>query len=197
MSTAADRQSARSGAPIDPHDGPPDNPDDGSVVSASLLRVTTALPGGGEVRPGQREMAAAVSKAIVNSSHLIVEAGTGTGKSLGYLVPAIVSGATVVVSTATKALQDQLANKDLPFLLRHLGTDFTYALLKGRSNYFCLQKASELQGPKQQLQLLDDGDPLGKRFDNAKVMEQIERLVDWAQDTEIGDRAELAPVIVE
>jgi ATP-dependent DNA helicase DinG len=183
MSTDADRFDAPSGLP--------DNPDDGSAVAAALLRVTTALPGGGEVRDGQREMAAAVSKAIVNSTHLIVQAGTGTGKSLGYLVPAIISGATVVVSTATKALQDQLATKDLPFLAKHLGVPFTFALLKGRSNYFCLQKASELQGPKQQMQLLDDGEGAGRRFDGDKVMEQIDQLVDWAQETEVGDRAEL------
>ncbi len=175
----------------DASDAPPDNPDDGSVVAGALLRVTTALPGGGEVREGQRLMAAAVSKAIVNSDHLIVQAGTGTGKSLGYLVPAIISGAKVVVSTATKALQDQLAGKDLPFLTKHLGVPFTFALLKGRSNYFCLQKAAELQGPKSQMQLLDDGDS-SRRFDGAKVLEQIDELIDWAQDTEIGDRAELS-----
>ena len=175
----------------DTAEGPADNPDDGSVVAAALARVTAALPGGGEARPGQREMAAAVSKAIVNSSHLIVQAGTGTGKSLGYLVPAIISGATVVVSTATKALQDQLASKDLPFLAKHLDVAFTFALLKGRSNYFCMQKASELQSSKNQMQLLDDGDS-SRRFDGEKVKEQIEQLVDWAQDTEIGDRAELS-----
>ncbi len=164
-----------------------------STAADSLARVTGALPGGGEVRDGQREMVDAVSKAIVGSRHLIVQAGTGTGKSLGYLVPAILSGATVVVSTATKALQDQLASKDLPFLTKHLGVPFTFALLKGRSNYFCLQKASELgSGNKQQMQLLDDGDALAKRADSARVIEQIEQLVDWAQDTDIGDRAELS-----
>ena len=183
---------APAGPGADDRLGPPDNPDDGSVVAAALLRVTTALPGGGEVRSGQREMAAAVSRAIVNGHHLIVQAGTGTGKSLGYLVPAIVSGATVVVSTATKALQDQLAGKDLPFLAKHLEIPFTFALLKGRSNYFCLQKASELQGPRQQMQLLDDGEGTARRFDGAKVLQQIDELLDWAQDTEIGDRAELS-----
>ena len=172
-------------------DGPPDNPDDGSAVTGALARVTAALPGGGEVREGQRAMAVAVAKAIANSGHLIIQAGTGTGKSLGYLVPAIISGATVVVSTATKALQDQLAAKDLPFLAEHLDVPFTFALLKGRSNYFCVQKAAELQGPKQQMQLLDDGET-SRRFDGAKVLEQIDELIDWAQDTEIGDRAELS-----
>ena len=82
---------------------------------AALDAVTLQLPGGGEVREGQRTMAAAVANAIESGRHLLVQAGTGTGKSLAYLVPAVMSGKKVVVATATKALQDQLAGKDLPF----------------------------------------------------------------------------------
>lgn len=77
---------------------------------------------------------------MATETHLIAEAGCGTGKSLGYLIPAIVSGRRVIVSTATKALQNQLAEKDLPFLAEHLGVGFTWALLKGRSNYLCVEK---------------------------------------------------------
>ena len=78
--------------------------------------------------------------------HGLLQASTGTGKSLAYLIPAILSGKRVVVSTATKALQDQLANKDLPFLQEHLGVPFSYAVLKGRSNYLCLAKLEEVEG---------------------------------------------------
>src|SRR6516162_8823277 len=89
-----------------------------------LQRAVAALPGGGEARRGQVEMAEAVARAIEENRHLVVQAGTGTGKSLAYLVPSILSGKTVVVATATKALQDQLAQKDLPFLQEHLGQKF-------------------------------------------------------------------------
>src|SRR6266571_8263393 len=114
-------------------------------LTPALERVVGALPNGGEAREGQRAMAEAVGRAIHDRRHLVVQAGTGTGKSLAYLVPAILSGNRVVVATATKALQDQLATKDLPFLARHLGTPFDWAILKGRSNYICLQRVRELQ----------------------------------------------------
>ncbi|HEV7762014.1 MAG TPA: DEAD/DEAH box helicase, partial [Acidimicrobiales bacterium] len=77
-------------------------------VASELHRVVTQLPGGGEARPGQVEMARQVAEAIDRDRHLVVRAGTGTGKTLAYLVPAILSGQRVVVATATKALQDQL-----------------------------------------------------------------------------------------
>ena len=109
-----------------------------------LAAVTKALPGG-EERAGQVDMAVAVGRAIADKRPLIVQAGTGTGKSLAYLVPAIVSGVKVVVATATKALQDQLAGKDLPFLTEHLDRPFTFAVLKGRSNYVCLQRVHEAE----------------------------------------------------
>ena len=112
-------------------------------VEAALAKVTAALPAG-EDRPGQLTMAKAVAEAIRSQRHLVVQAGTGTGKSLGYLVPALLSGSRVVIATATKALQDQLAGKDLPFLQRHLPEHFEWAVLKGRSNYLCMQRVSEL-----------------------------------------------------
>jgi len=116
-------------------------------VTDALARVVRALPGGGEARPGQVEMAGAVADAIAAGRHVVVRAGTGTGKTLGYLVPAVLSGKRVVVATATRALQDQLAAKDLPFLDRHLGRPFTWAILKGRSNYVCVQRLAEVAPP--------------------------------------------------
>lgn len=104
------------------------------------VRLAETLPGY-ESRPPQQALAAAVEGAIFNRTHLLGEAGCGTGKSLGYLIPAILSGKRVVISTATKALQDQVANEDVPFLQEHLGKPFSFALLKGRRNYLCLNKA--------------------------------------------------------
>src|SRR5688500_15816900 len=133
-------------------------------------------------------MTSAVAESIVEGRHLVVQAGTGTGKSLSYLVPAILSGKKVVVATATKALQDQLANKDLPFLATHLDVPFGFAVLKGRSNYLCRQRAREV---------ISEGEQLG--FDEADVAaetpsllaRQVRRLVEWGKETESGDRAEL------
>ena len=95
--------------------------------------------------PRERAMVTAVAEAIAARRHLVIQAPTGVGKSLGYLVPAVLSGATVVVTTATKALQDQLAQKDLPFLAEHIGQEMEFAVLKGRSNYLCLQRLREVQ----------------------------------------------------
>src|SRR5688500_13657149 len=113
-------------------------------VLVALERVVGELPGGGEAREGQREMADAVRVGIAERKHVAVQAGTGTGKTLAYLVPAILSGRRTVVATATKALQDQLAGKDLPFLQTHLDRPFEWAVLKGRSNYLCMQRLDEL-----------------------------------------------------
>lgn len=152
---------------------------------AALDDVVGALPGGGETRPGQRTMAAAVERAIARGRHLVAQAGTGTGKSLAYLVPAIESGRKVVVATATKALQDQLVGKDLPFLAAQLERPFAFRALKGRSNYLCLQRAREALADADQLALDVGGAPA--------VADQVHRLVEWAamSGTETGDRAEL------
>src|SRR6187402_3888792 len=101
-------------------------------VLDALERVIGELPGGGETREGQRQMAEAVRLGIAERKHVAVQAGTGTGKTLAYLVPAILSGRKTIVATATKALQDQLAGKDLPFLAAHLDRPFAWSILKGR-----------------------------------------------------------------
>src|SRR5437667_10119230 len=92
-----------------------------------------------EPRPSQLAMAEQVERALAHGRALVVEAGTGTGKTLAYLLPAARSGMKVVVSTATKTLQEQLADKDVP-LLRELGVDAKVAFLKGRQNYLCLER---------------------------------------------------------
>jgi ATP-dependent DNA helicase DinG len=150
----------------------------------ALARVVAALPAG-ENRPGQRTMAQAVAAGIAGRRHVIVQAGTGTGKSAAYLVPAVLSGSKVVVATATKALQDQLAGKDLPFLREHLGLPFEYAVLKGRSNYLCRQRAHEVAGGDDQLTIDDLADDVGA------LGKEIARLVEWGRTTPTGDRADL------
>ena len=160
-------------------------------VPRALERVVRALPQGGEARHGQRAMAEAVGRAIHDRRHLIVQAGTGTGKSLAYLVPAILSGNRVVVATATKALQDQLVGKDLPFLAAHLERPFTYASLKGRSNYLCLQRAKEILGgdrdDKGEQQVITGVDPLADRAPRSELV----RLIEWATESPTGERSEL------
>src|SRR5665811_51616 len=114
------------------------------VVRATLALVAASLPGGGEAREGQAEMAGAVGRPLGSRRHLVVQAGTGTGKSLAYLVPSALSGERVVVATATKALQDQLAHFDLPQVAGAVKADVSFAVLKGRSNYLCRQRVSEI-----------------------------------------------------
>lgn len=151
-------------------------------VDTALAAVTRSLPAA-EDRPGQRQMAQAVADAIESGRHLVVQAGTGTGKTIGYLVPAILAGTTVVVATATKALQDQLAEKDLPFLQEHVGVPFEWAVLKGRSNYLCMQRLTELQpGQADQLEL----DEMA-----ATTKVEVRRLTEWSKQTTTGDQAEL------
>jgi ATP-dependent DNA helicase DinG len=108
--------------------------------------LAQTLPGY-EARPQQQELALMIEEALADERHLLAEAGCGTGKSVGYLIPAILSGRRVTVSTATKALQDQIANKDLPFLAENLGVEFDHAILKGRSNYVCLSKLADADTP--------------------------------------------------
>ncbi len=153
-----------------------------SGVARTLGRVLGALPGG-ESRPGQQEMAEAVWTALDAGRHLIVQAGTGTGKSLGYLVPALCSGKRIVVATATKALQDQLATKDLPLVQRALSRQVRFAVLKGRANYLCRQRLAETVAVAS---LGGEGVEPGARGAGMRA------LLGWAEQTEIGDRAELA-----
>ena len=115
-----------------------------SPVAATLARAVEAL--GGTHREGQERMADAVAEALAKEEHLLVQAGTGTGKSLAYLVPALMHDQRVVVATATLALQHQLVERDIPRLvdaLKGKGLDTSYAVLKGRSNYVCLHRIRE------------------------------------------------------
>ena len=168
------------GGPGGPDDDGRDDPDDGTADA--LRRVVAGLPSA-EARAGQVEMATAVARAIDRGRHLVVQAGTGTGKSLAYLVPAARSGVPVVVATATKALQDQLAGKDLPFLAEHLDEPLTFAVLKGRANYACRQRLGEIATADEQLTL--DG------LSGDAPAEELTALRTWAATSETGDRAEL------
>jgi ATP-dependent DNA helicase DinG len=156
------------------------------AVAVALEQMVAELPGGGEARLGQREMADAVRLGIAARKHVAVQAGTGTGKTLAYLVPAILSGRRTVVATATKALQDQLAGKDLPFLEEHLDRPFDWAVLKGRSNYLCMQRLDELVASgKGEGQLALDG--VAERAPATELLQ----LTTWAATSASGDRAEL------
>jgi len=149
---------------------------------------------GGQPRDGQQRMVRAVREALLESTHLAVQAGTGTGKSLAYLIPsirhAIANDTTVVISTATIALQRQLVDRDLPRLAEALtpvlGRKPTFAILKGRRNYLCLHR---LRGPDQ----VDDGDQLFDPFAISALGRQVKRLQEWAESTDTGDRDELVP----
>lgn len=162
-----------------------DTPLEGRHVShdetlQALHHVTAGLAAP-EDRPGQLDMALAVTKALNNGGRLIVQAGTGTGKTIAYLVPAILSGKKTVVSTATKTLQDQLAQSDLPLLEATLPQPFAWAVLKGRSNYVCMQRVSEVTN-NARLELEDLG---------ATHQREVDQLAKWALETKIGDVAEL------
>ncbi|MGE6760071.1 ATP-dependent DNA helicase [Corallococcus interemptor] len=130
-----------------------------------------------EHRPEQLQMARAVERAFSEGSYLLAEAGTGTGKTLAYLVPALLSGRKVVVSTATKTLQDQVFFKDLPLLSEKLGMRFEAAYLKGRGNYLCLHRYDSFEKDPQ--------------FVSKEEAKQWPLLKKWVTQTETGDRAEL------
>jgi ATP-dependent DNA helicase DinG len=132
---------------------------------------------GYEFRPSQLEMARIVEDAFEHRRHSIIEAGTGTGKTLAYLIPAIRSGRRVVVSTATKSLQEQLFQKDVPFLQKHFAPNLKAALMKGRANFLCRQKVEQMAGQ-----------PVLKGMDEMDWFAQIR---DWSKLTETGDRSEL------
>ena len=130
-----------------------------------------------EYRAGQGDMAEAVESALAEKRHLIVEAGTGTGKTLAYLVPALLSGKRIIVSTGTKNLQEQLFFKDVPFLQQHFPRPLKVCYMKGRNNYACRQKIYDA--------------------DQAPTLSGLEEVADfeiireWEKTTEIGDRAEI------
>src|SRR5713226_756572 len=135
------------------------------------------MKGSYEHRRAQLEMAQLVEQAFEARRHAIIEAGTGTGKTLAYLLPAIACGRRVVISTATKSLQEQLYQKDVPFLQKHFAPELKVAVMKGRANFLCKQKVHQM------------GDqPLLKGMEELDAFRQIR---DWAKVTQTGDRTEL------
>jgi ATP-dependent DNA helicase DinG len=171
------------------------SPAEDSPVQELLATAVSAI--GGTERTGQTVMAQAVWDAVSDGTHLAVQAGTGTGKSLAYLVPAMQLAADkrgpVVVSTATIALQRQLVERDLPRLVEALreplGRTPGFAILKGRNNYLCLNKLRN--GPEDQQDSLFDG--LGGQAPASQLGAHVRRLHQWAASTDTGDRDELVP----
>ncbi len=167
---------------------------DQPLVSSTEELLDAAVSAlGGVRRDGQMAMANAVTAALEKERHLAVQAGTGTGKSLAYLVPSIrhahAADSTVVVSTATLALQRQLVDRDLPRLADSLEPEMerrpSFAIMKGRSNYLCLNKIARAQSEPED-SLLDEADV-------SWVGKQVSRVHEWANDTETGDRDDLEP----
>ena len=130
-----------------------------------------------EFRPGQLEMALEVEAALSDRKCLIVEAGTGTGKTLAYLVPAILFGRRVIVSTGTKNLQEQLFFKDVPFLQQHFDRPLRVCYMKGRANYACRQKIYDAEK-----------EPI---LTGLEEVADFEIIREWEKTTETGDRAEI------
>ncbi|MFE4955508.1 ATP-dependent DNA helicase [Streptomyces sp. NPDC056653] len=158
-----------------------------------LLHAAVTAVGGTE-RPGQAAMAEAVAEAVDDNSHLLVQAGTGTGKSLGYLVPALAHGERVVVATATLALQRQLVERDLPRTVDALHPLLRrrpqFAMLKGRSNYLCLHRLHEGVPQEEEAGLFDQFEAAAP---SSKLGQDLLRLRDWSDETESGDRDDLTP----
>ena len=145
-----------------------------------------ALAEGGELarnipsfttRPAQQDLAAAVADAIDRRGTLLAEAGTGTGKTFAYLVPALLSGKKTIVSTGTRALQDQLYHRDLPRVRDALGVGLKTALLKGRANYLCRYRMEQAKGDA--------------KFNSRELVAQFQRIVAWSGRTKFGDMAEV------
>ncbi|MEO7252452.1 MAG: ATP-dependent DNA helicase, partial [Arenimonas sp.] len=148
-------------------------------------RTQAALAAGGPlaeklsgyvVRAAQGHLATAVAQAMDDRATLIAEAGTGTGKTYAYLVPALLSGQRVIISTGTRALQDQLYHRDLPRVRAALGASVKMALLKGRSNYLCLYRMEQARG---------------ERFASREIAAQFQRIVAWSGRSQRGDLSEL------
>ena len=155
-------------------------------MSALSDRSRDALAEGGALagaipafapRPGQQRLAEAVATAFESRASLLAEAGTGTGKTYAYLVPALLSGMKTIVSTGTRALQDQLYHRDLPRVRDALGVGLKTALLKGRANYLCLYRMEQAKGEA--------------GFGDREQVSQFQRIVAWSGRTRMGDMAEL------
>jgi ATP-dependent DNA helicase DinG len=175
-------------------------PDVGVLLAAAVQGI------GGAERPGQVQMAEAVRHAIETGEHVAVQAGTGTGKSLAYLVPAVrhamATGSTIVVATATIALQRQLIDRDLPRLTAALtpvlGRAPAFAILKGRRNYLCLNRQKGGVAEDLQDALFDPATPSDSAGGPASPLgRQVKRLHEWAEQTATGDRDELVPGVPE
>ncbi|HEY2380363.1 MAG TPA: ATP-dependent DNA helicase [Terriglobia bacterium] len=132
-----------------------------------------------EHRPSQIRMAGAVHQALEQQNHVIIEAGTGTGKTLAYLLPALLYGKRILVSTGTKTLQDQIFYKDIPLLESVVGRPIRAAYLKGRNNYLCRLKLETLHS---------------EGLFSPRELRSFQSILDWAKETETGDRAELGSV---
>jgi ATP-dependent DNA helicase DinG len=181
--------------------GPPAAPAGRPDLATLLSAAVSAVPGG-RTRPGQQQMAAAVAHAAATGEHLLVQAGTGTGKSLAYLVPSLLVDGPVVVSTATLALQSQLVDHDLPKLadaaeplLKHRPT---FAVLKGRHHYLCLAKLDNTTAEEPPDALFEATGAAGSATvkwigETGRLGKQVQRLQDWSMETGTGDRDELDP----
>ena len=153
----------------------------GNTAIDALRRVTSSFDGA-EERQGQIDMVYAIAENIASGKSIVVQAGTGTGKSLGYLIPSLLHGKKTVVATATKALQDQLHTHDLPLLHETLNQDFSWAIVKGRSNYVCLQRVAEHDDGTDQL--FDDGL-------DSRTKKELDQLLTWSRTTTTGDFEEV------
>ena len=169
---------------VDPADVDPVDVDPGA--SALSRRSRAALAEGGILatqipafnpRPSQQDLSAAIADAFSDRGTLLAEAGTGTGKTFAYLVPALLSGKKTIISTGTRALQDQLYHRDLPRVRDALGTPVRTALLKGRANYLCKYRLQQAKGEP--------------RFSSREQISQFQRIVAWAGRTRMGDLAEV------
>jgi ATP-dependent DNA helicase DinG len=163
-------------APVQPPEAESEKPTIAEIFGPGG-RLEKCMPEGYEHRPSQLEMAELVEAAFQEKRHLIVEAGTGTGKTLAYLIPAIRSGRRVVISTATKSLQEQLFEKDIPFLQKYFAPKLKVAVMKGRGNFLCREKVYRM-----------GNQPVLKGLDELDWFHQIR---DWEKVTATGDRAEL------
>ena len=165
-----------------------------NAIEDALAKVVETI--GGTPREGQIEMATAVEKAMSDGEHLLVQAGTGTGKSLGYLVPAILRASKgvkpdgtnrTVIATATLALQRQLVEHDLPAAVESLADQtehpITYAVLKGRHNYICLDKFNRVE-----VDGADDGEEQLFQTSTSALAKQAKKLRQWVEITQTGDR---------
>ena len=131
-----------------------------------------------EHRPGQQAMAGTVARVLDQGGNVMIEAGTGTGKTLAYLVPALMQDRRVIVSTGTRNLQDQIHDKDLPFLADSVGLDVSACVMKGRDNYLCRYRLAQFER-----------EPMFEKLGEA---EWVPRIAEWSKDTATGDRAEIA-----